>query len=351
MKTHLRFKETLVALFGAFGLTFVLTACQTNADSSGAAGAQKKVTVRLAYFPNVTHAPALVGTSKKLFEEALGDKGELKTFVVNAGPEAMNALLAGEIDMSYVGPSPAINTYIRSEGSALRVLAGACSGGAGLVARQDVAINSIKDLSGKRVAIPQLGNTQDVSCRSFTMKEGLKPREKGGTVEILPIKNPDILALFVKKELDATWVPEPWMSRLEEEAGAKVVVDERDLWQNRQFITTIVIVRKAFLEEHPEIVEAMLGAHVKSVEWLNANTAEAQTLVNEEIKRLTGKALSEKVLQSSWGRMEFLTDPLKSSIEAFVQAAIDAGYIESKDSDVSNMFDPQPLKNALQKSK
>src|SRR5579871_1638214 len=193
------------------GLTNLAAGCTPSGSAHNASG---KPVLRLAYFPNVTHAPALAGVARGDFQQALGDKAALETRVVNAGPEAMEALLANAIDVSYVGPSPAINTYLKSQGRVLRLLAGACSGGASLVASADTPIHSIKDLDGKSVAVPQFGGTQDVSCRHFLAASGLRPKDKGGSVDLQEIKNPDILALFKQKQLDAAWVPEPWAARL-----------------------------------------------------------------------------------------------------------------------------------------
>lgn len=348
LKTRSLNTKTSLFTVGLVITAAALTNCSNNSGTGG--NASGSVTeVRLAYFPNMTHAPALIGVAKGHFDKALGSQGKIKTFVVNAGPEAMQALLAGELDIAFVGPSPAINLYIKSDGEALRMVAGACSGGAGLVARGDVPISGIKDLSGKKVAIPQLGNTQDVSLRHFMSKEGLKPKEKGGTVEVLPVKNPDVLALFVKKELDAAWVPEPWMTRLSKETGAKIVIDERDLWPNRQFTTTVVVVRTKFLQEYPALVEAILKAHLETLQWMQQNKAEAMKVANEEIKRLTGKPLPKDVLSESWDRVEFTADPNQPSIEEFVRAAVDAGYIKPEQSDVAAMFDTTPLENARKK--
>jgi NitT/TauT family transport system substrate-binding protein len=311
--------------------------------SSGKAPVAGRETVRLAYFPNVTHAPAVVGVARGEFEKALGSKANLDVKVFNAGPEEMEALLAGAIDIGYAGPSPSINTFLKSNGRALKILAGACSGGAALIAREGTPITRIGDLNGKRVAIPQLGGTQDVSLRHFLAAEGLRPKDKGGTVEILPIQNPDILALFLKGQLDAAWVPEPWASRLLHDAHARLVVDERDLWPDRRFTTTVVVARRAFLAQHPDLVQAILEANLRSIAWLRANPDAGQAAVNAELKRLTGKTLPPEVLQAAWGRVEFTADPNRDSIQAFVQAAADAGYLPSQGVNVADLIDAGPL--------
>ncbi len=313
--------------------------------SHGPKAAAGQETVHLGYFPNVTHAPAVVGVANGEFAKALSPKAVLDVKVFNAGPEEMEALLAGAIDIGYVGPSPAINTFLKSNGRALKILAGACDGGAALIARDGTPISSIHDLDGKRVAVPQIGGTQDVSLRHFLAAQGLSAKEKGGTVEILPIKNPDILALFLKGQLDAAWVPEPWATRLLHEAHARLIVDERDLWPDKRFTTTVLIARKAYLEQHPEQVKAVLQAHLNTIAWIQANTDAAQTLVNSELKRLTGKALRPEILKEAWGRVSFTSDPNRDNIQAFVQAAADAGYLPPNGVKVADLIDLGPLEN------
>lgn len=284
-----------------------------------------KLTVRLAHFPNMTHAPALVGVAKGLFAQSLAEVG-LDVKVVNAGPEAMEALLAGQIDIAYVGPSPAINTFAKSKGEALRIISSACDGGASLICRNDVPISSVKDLDGKKVAVPQLGGTQDVSCRKFASENGLMTKDQGGTVEIIPAKNPDILTLFKQKQIDAAWVPEPWAARIKSETGAKTVVDERDLWPNRSFCTTVLVVRKAFADKHPVVVASFLKAHEKAILLINQQPDEVKALVNSQLKSLTGKSLKPEVLDEAWSHVSFKADLDKPSIEAFAKAAVEAGY-------------------------
>ncbi|MBI3909827.1 MAG: ABC transporter substrate-binding protein [Armatimonadetes bacterium] len=334
---YLAFPAAGLAVLGALALG-------VGGQSPGPAAGQQRL--RLAYFPNVTHAPAVAGVARGELQRGLPAGVVLDPKVFNAGPAEMEALLAGEVDVGYVGPSPAINTYLKSDGRALRLLAGACSGGAALVARADVGIAGIRDLDGKRVAVPQLGGTQDVSARHFLAQNGLRPREKGGTVEVVPITNPDILSLFVRRQLDAAWVPEPWAARLVKEAGARLVVDERDLWPGRQFTTTVVVVRTAFLEQHAPLVEALLQGHLHSIDWLQQHPDEGQTVVNAELKRLTSKELPAEVLREAWSRVEFTADPNRSSIESFVRAAADAGYLPQQPLDVAGLFHLHPLERA-----
>lgn len=332
----MRFKHSGVIALAA--VIPAISGCGRNSSSGD------NSSLRLVFFPNLTHAPALIGTARGDFQKALGAV-KLDVKLVNAGPEAMEALLAGEVDIAYVGPSPAINTYVKSGGSKLRIVAGACSGGAALIASSNSPIQSIKDLNGKRVAIPQLGGTQDVSLRKFLKQAGLQSREKGGSVDVLPARNPDILMLFKQKQLDAAWVPEPWASRLIQECGARLVVDERDLWPDRKFTTTVVVARKAYLDAHPAQVAALLHAHLDVLKWMNANVEAAQQLANAELKHHAGKSLPPAVLKSAWERMSFTDDPDQANIQSFASAAADAGYLKPG-YEIAGLVDPGTLESA-----
>jgi NitT/TauT family transport system substrate-binding protein len=256
-------------------------------------------------------------------------------FVVNAGPEAMEALLANRIDVACVGPSPALNTYIKSGGKALRIVAGVCTGGASLMARQGTPIGTIADLAGKRVADPDLGGTQDVSLRHFLRLNGLAPSEQGGSVEIVPLKNPDILASFKRGQVDAAWVPEPWASRLQIETHARRVVDERDLWPNGKFTTAVLVVRTQYLQQHPDVVAAVERANRNAIVLLNREPVRAQEEANAEIAHLTGKPLKKAVLAESWGRLSFSSGLDRQSLAAFANAARESGYLRSASVDLS----------------
>jgi NitT/TauT family transport system substrate-binding protein len=344
MFKRLRFKRgQRDTIWATLGLILLAALAIGRPVIRGRANLADRPQVRIAFFPNLTHAPALVGVSKGFFASFLTTT-TLSTRVVNAGPEAMEALLAGAVDFAYVGPSPAINTYIKSNGKALHILAGACDGGASLIRRGDVPIASIRDLDGKRVAVPQFGGTQDVSLRTFLAQNGLSPREKGGTVDILPIKNPDILSLFKQKQLDAAWVPEPWASRLKHETGAQTVVDERDLWPSGKFTTTVLVVRTAFATAHPDIVNEVLAAHLASVRWIQDSPAAAKQAVNQELKKLTGKALTANVLNDSWNHVAFSIEPDRESIQLFAEAAYKAGYSKNPPTGLADLVDDKPLR-------
>ena len=302
-------------------------------------------TIRVAYFPNMTHAPAIIGIGGGIWDRDLPGY-RVDPQIVNAGPEAMEALLAKQIDFSFVGPSPAINAYMKSDGKALRIISGVCLGGASLIRRADVVIDTIRDLNGKRVAVPQLGGTQDVSCRYFLSQNGLQSEERGGTVEIVPIKNPDILALFLGKQIDAAWVPEPWAARIKKDAGAKTVVDERDLWPDRKFSATVLVVRSEFADAHPEVVENVLRAHLDTLDWIKTHESEAKGTLNSELKRLTGKALPKDVLEEAWSHVLFSDDLNESSIESIAKAAIVAGYQKPSKLSLASLIDSTRLVKA-----
>jgi NitT/TauT family transport system substrate-binding protein len=253
--------------------------------------------------------------------------------------------------LAYIGPNPTTAGYVRSRGEALRVIAGAMSGGAALVVRPGANIHKPEDFRGKKIASPQLGSTQDVALRSWMLSHNLKPKEKGGDVQIVPIANPDQLTLFAKGELDAAWAPEPWASRLIQEAGARLFLDERDLWPDRQFVTAHLIVRTAFLREHPDLVKNWLRAHVDLTQWINANPADAKQLLNQQIQKDTGKWLPLKVLDEACSRLQPTYDPIRASLLTSVQQSYDAGFLGRERPDVSGLYDLSPLNEVLRERK
>jgi NitT/TauT family transport system substrate-binding protein len=330
-------------------LLLAIVACGQNApasNTSGQAGASSPTSVRLAYFPNLTHAVALVGTARGTFKEALGSEVTLDLKTFNAGPALIEALFAGEIDIGYIGPNPAINGYVRSQGQALRIIAGASSGGALFVVRPEANIPTPADLDGKRLATPQLGGTQDVALRHMIQEAGLQIADNGGTVTIMPTQNPDILTLFQKGEIDGAWVPEPWATRLIQEAGGQVFIDERDLWPEGKFVTTHVIVNTKFLNEHPDLVTAFLRAHVDTVQYIAENPEEAKSLVNQEIERITSAPLPREVLEQAITTVDFTYDPLAETLFVSADHAFALGFLGDSKPDLSGIYALDPL-NAI----
>jgi NitT/TauT family transport system substrate-binding protein len=328
-------RQSMIAILGLLAL------------ASWPAWAQTTVTVRVGAFPNITHAQAMVGKANGTFEKSLGSgvKIEWKTF--NAGPAAIEALFAGALDMAYIGPNPTISGYIRSNGEAVRVIAGAASGAAALVVRNDAGIQKPADFHGKKVASPQLGNTQDVALRSWMRANGLKSTDKGGDVQIIPLANPDQLTLFLKKELDAAWAPEPWATRLIREGNGRLFLDERTLWPGGQFICANLIVSPRFLRDHPDVVKNWLRTHVELTEWINSHPDDAKKILNSQIQKETGKALPDAVLQESFSRLQVTYDPLRNSLLTSAKAAFEAGFLGRQMPDLSNLYDLSLLNQVL----
>ncbi len=304
----------------------LLTAACAGGSSAPKAGGEAPTTVRLGYFPNVTHATALVGVESGIFKSALGpDTLETKTF--NAGPAAVEALFSGALDATYIGPNPAINAYVQSNGEAIRIISGATSGGALLVVKP--SITGPADLKGKKLASPQRGGTQDVALRYWLKANNLKADlEGGGDVSIVPQENAQTLETFRSGQIDGAWAPEPWATRLVQEGGGKVLVDERSLWPEGRFVTTHLVVRTKFLKDHPDAVRRLVEGQVQANELVNTNPTEAQRLVNQAITTLTGKGLADAVLQASWKNLEFTNDPVASSLSVSADHAHEVGLLD-----------------------
>lgn len=300
--------------------------------------------LRVGYFPNITHAQAVLGFGTGAFARQLpGVDVEGKVF--NAGPDEINALFAGAIDIGYIGPGPAINGYVRSHGG-IAIIAGAATGGALLVARAGAHITSVKDLAGKVVAVPQLGNTQDIELRALLKDNGLAPSETGGSVRIIAVQNPDTLALFEKGALDAALVPEPWGSRLIKQTGARVVLDANQIYGGA-LAATVIVVTSSFLKAHPDVVVRFLRVHAQltrqvSETRLRQYTGGVEAALNARIKALTGKKLPNSVLKSALARTSFTTVIDTSALNKFVGYSVTAGYLR-KGADTAGLVNTWPL--------
>ena len=319
-------------------------------------------TLRIGYFPNVNHAQAIIGLKNGDFQRILNsndsvsnsgqNKININEFVFSDGPSALEALFGGQIDVSYVGPNPAISGYVASGGKdGLRIISGAASGGASFVVRNDAGIQSVKDLGGKKFASPELGNTQDISLRKYLVNNGYKTVENGGNVTVVPVANADILTLFLKKEIDGAWVPEPWATRLVNEANGKIFVDERDLWPPQgKFVTANIIVRTDYLNQNPDVIKKLLEAHVNETLWINANKEKAINEFNVELKKLTGKTIANDVLSNALTKLEFTYDPIKVSLFKDANDAYDLGLLAKGKSrpDLSNIYDLTVLNKVLE---
>ena len=315
-------RRFLVLLVMSF--TLAISGCTT------AGGAGEGVQLRLGYFPNVTHAPAIVGIEDGLFAEALGADVTLAPQAFNAGPDVIEAIFSGALDASYIGPSPAINGFTRSNGEALRIVAGTTSGGAALVVGEEIATPD--DLAGTTLATPQLGNTQDVALRAWLADQGYATDlEGGGDVSIQPQDNGTALEAFTAGEIDGAWVPEPWATRMVGEGGGHVLVNEADLWPDGEFVTTHLIVATEFLEAHPDVVRDLLVGHVNAVNAVNDDPAASQETVASAIGDLTGSALPEGTLETAWESLSFTVDPIASSLQTSATNARELGLLESND--------------------
>jgi len=284
--------------------------------------------LRLGHFPNMTHAQALMARASGQFEQKIGVPIEWTSF--NAGPTAIEALFADAVDATFVGPNPTINGYIKSKGSKFVIVAGSASGGAGLVVRRDAGIRTERDFHGKIIATPQLGNTQDVAARVWFLARGYKTREKGGSLTVISLANPDQLTMMQKKEIHGAWTVEPWLSRLEFEGNGVLYLDEKTLWPQGQHVTTHLVVRKAFLASNPELIKNLLRALVEVTQTINADKADATQVVNAELKKLTGKALADRVIDQAMQRVEFTWDPIRASLYGAADAAREIGFLRTE---------------------
>jgi NitT/TauT family transport system substrate-binding protein len=339
-----RFTRCL-ALLLALGL--VAAACGDDDDSAAAgasdegggesagdtgADAEPSGSLRLGYFPNVTHAPAIIGVQDGLFEEALGDGVELETTTFNAGGEAIEALFSDAIDATFVGPNPAINGFSQSEGTALRIVAGTTSGGASLVVRD--GIDSPDDLEGTTLATPALGNTQDVALRAWLLEQGYETDQAGGgDVSITPQDNPDTLTAFQQGDIDGAWLPEPWATRLILEGEGQVLVDEADLWPEGEFVTTHLIVATEYLEEHPANVRALIDGLLQAIDVAKGDADKAQTITNDGIEADTTNRLADETIAGAWENLSFTSDPIASSLEESKNDAVEVELLDEVDLD------------------
>jgi NitT/TauT family transport system substrate-binding protein len=336
----------------------VATACGGDDDGGGAAAAEDASgaaadatpsgTLRLGYFANVTHAPAIIGVEDGLFAKALGSGVKLETSTYNAGTEAVEALSTGSIDATFIGPNPAINGYAASlgdsEGGVLRIVAGTTSGGASLVVDPD--ITDAQDLKGKTLATPSLGNTQDVALRAWLADQGFETDQTGGgDVKITPQDNADTLTTFQEGDIQGAWVPEPWATRLVDEGGGKVLVDEADLWQEGRFVTTHLIVREDYLKDHPANVKALLTGLLDAIDAANGDAAAAERTTNDGIEKITTKRLSDETIAGAWKNLTFTPDPIASSLERSKDDAVEVGLL--KDVDLDGIYDLTLLNQLL----
>lgn len=288
--------------------------------------AAEQITLRVGHFPNITHAQALVAAQlsrqgKGWFESRLGEGVRIQWFVYNAGPSAMEAIAANSIDLTYVGPNPAINLYVKAQGDEVRIIAGAVEGGAALVVQPDGRLSKPEDFRGRAIATPQLGNTQDVACRAWLKKQGYRVTQTGGDVKVLPVANPDQLALFGSKQIDGVWTVEPWVSRLELESKGRIYLEQKES------ITTVLVASAKLLAERPALVKRFAAAHSELTDWINAHPDEAKQLVNAELKAITKREMSAELINRAWPRLHFTSTIRREALVDFVGQARSVGFL------------------------
>lgn len=355
-RTHPRRRRLLAAAAALPVLLGALAACGYGSDKADGAASAPKATgaasarklsadhVTIGYFPNLTHATALVGLKEGFFQQELGGT-QIKQATFNAGPAEIEALNAGAVDIGWIGPSPAINGYAQSRGNSLRIIAGSASGGVKLVV-DPKKIRTLADVKGKKIATPQLGNTQDVALLHWIASQGWKVDAQSGKGDVSVVRTDNKITpdAYRNGSIDGAWVPEPTASKLVAE-GAKVLLDESTLWPDKLFVITNVIVSQKFLSAHPDVVEAVLRGSVKTNAWINANSDLARADANDQLKALTQKALPADVLDPAWSSITFLDDPLARTAQTEAGHAVDAGLLKAPK--LAGIYDLAPLNKIL----
>jgi NitT/TauT family transport system substrate-binding protein len=306
------------------GLRLLLSALSLLAASCPAWA--QGATLRVGHFPNITHVQALVARAferqgKGWFGERLGPGVKIEWYAYNAGPSAMEAIFAKSLDLTYVGPNPALNAYARSQGEEVRVVAGAVNGGSALVVQPDSGLAKPADFKGKRIATPQFGNTQDVSARAWLVAGGLRITQTGGDAHVVPTANPDQLSLFKNKQLDAVWTVEPWVSRLESEAGGKLLVEEKGA------ITTVLVSSAAFLAQKRDLAKRFVEAHRELTAWIGQNPDEAQRMARDELQASFKVEMPPELVARAWSRMAIVPDVTPAAFQAFMTSAQQVGFL------------------------
>ena len=294
--------------------------------------------LRIAYFPNIGHAIPIVGMEMGFFSEKINPNVEIQSRIFDSGPQVIESLFANSVDIAYVGPGPAINGFLNSENNNVRILSGAASGGASFIVHPNSEINFASDFAGKKIAAPQIGNTQDVSLRNYLSENNLKTAEKGGSVIVYNIANPDIYTLFVKGDIDGAWVAEPWATILETELGGHRLFVEDDLWPDKQFASVLLIANIDYVEKNPEIISNFLLSHHETVKWINDNPVETRNIFNSFLKSHLGQSLSDDIVDISLSHIEITSDPIPDSVYSFAEQANILGYLGRNGYDLSEIF-------------
>ncbi len=340
----------IIATASVLAVALTLGACSTTTakptTNAEPASQNLPTELRFGYFPNFTHAPAIIALEKGYLQKELGSGVKVTPVTFNAGPAAIEALFANAVDVTLVGPNPTITGYTKSNGEALKVVAGAASGGAGLVVRK--GISSAADLKGKTIATPSLGNTQDVALRYWLQKQGLKTTtEGGGDVHITPEDNATALQAFIQGKLDGAWVPQPWVTQMVKQGGGTELVNEKSLWPSGKFVVTNTVASTAFLDKYPDAVKDVIAAELDAIDFIKKNPKEAETIVNDQIKAVTGSQTDPQYLDTAWNDVQFTIDPLPATLLASAAHAHSVGLLASVKLD--GLYDLKPLNQLLAK--
>ena len=336
------------AVLAGIGVILLAIAVGIASDVSNA---KSENTLRVAYFPNIGHAIPVAGMEMGYFEDNLGNTTFIESKLFDSGPQVIESLFAKSIDLGYVGPGPAINGFLKSENHDVIILSGAASGGASFIVHPDSEIISPEDFAQKRIAAPQIGNSQDVSLRNYLFENGLKPFEKGGSVVVLNIPNPDIYTLFTKGEIDAAWVPEPWATILVQELDGKRLFYEEELWPDEKFASVLLIGRQEYVKENPKVVAKWLESHQQTANWINENPKETRIIFNEFMQNHMGQTLSDNVIDEALVNLEITTDSVDDSIYTFAQRADSLGYLGRSGYSLDGIFFDIASNESLQENK
>jgi len=334
----------IIIAAGAFVEISQSTSTTTSVSTTNSIGV-----VRIGYFANINHAPAIIGLNNGTFQRFLGNSTKIDTYLFTAGPTEMTALLAGQLDMAYVGPSSALSPFVSSNGTALKIVAGVSNGGAVFVVSNSSGINSTADFGGKTFAAPQLGNTQDISLRHYLQVNGYNTTSNGGNVTVVDTSNSNIITLMKQGKIDGAWVPEPTASQLLYETASHVFVNEQNLWPGGNFSTAELVVSTSFLNAHPDVVKKIIEADVYETLWINNNIANATKLLDYYIGTLTSTTPTNiTIFQNAMTYLSFTYDPLEASVAQQATNAYNLGYLGTTPPDLNGLYDLTLLNQVLQ---
>ena len=294
--------------------------------------------IRVAFFPSIGHIIPIVGLEEKIFEKGIGEEKQIETKLFDSGPQVIESIFSGSIDVAYVGPGPIINGFLKSDGKDIKILSGAASGGASFIIQPNSGLESLENFDGKRIASPQISNSQDVSLRHYLESHGLKSVENGGTVFVLNISNPDIYTLFAKGDIDGAWVPEPWATMLVQELDGIRLFNEEKLWPNEEFASVLLIARTEYLENNPETVQKWIESHEKTVTWINSNPNKSKSLFSNFLIDYMGKSLPTEIIDESFSNITITSDPIKNSVIIFAERADSLEYLGRSGYNLDGIF-------------